>query len=141
MSAKRYSADDYTFLLAKQKVDSGRGPDTFLTVAQQEDSVTYSVGLDGEGVFNFIPGRPVLVTLTVMQTSAANALLTALHIASEAAGGLLYPCEGQDSRGTSKIISEACAITKLPDETFGKEAGTVDWAIIVHNPLRAVGSK
>jgi hypothetical protein len=139
--ATRYSAEDYTFLLAGQKVDSGRGQDTFLTIAQQEDSVTYSVGLDREGVFNFIPGRPVLVTLTLMQTSTANALLTELHNASDAAGGLLYPCAGQDSRGTSKIVSDACAITKLPDEGFGKESGTVDWAIIVHNPLRTVGSK
>lgn len=138
--ATRFAGNDYVFLLANQNVDSGRGPDTFLSIAQQEDSVTYSVGLDGEGVFTFMPGRPALITLTLMQTSAGNALLTALFEASAAAGGILYPCAGQDSRGTSKIISEACAITKLPDETFGKEAGTVEWAILVHNPKRVVGS-
>lgn len=138
--ATRYSADDYVFDLAGQRVDSGRGPDTFIEIAQQNDDFTYNAGIDGEGVFSHNKNRGTLVTLTLMQTSAGNALLSALHNASIKAGGLLYPCAGQDARGTSKIISEACMITKMPDESFAKEAGTVSWAIMVHNPQREVGS-
>ena len=137
--ATRYCADDYVFLLGGLAVDSGRGPDTFLTVAQNADTSTYQAGIDGEGVFSESKDNSATITLTLMQTSAGNALLSEMYRVQQATGTLL-PCSGQDSRGTSKMASEACKITRLPDETFAKEAGTVEWTIIAHNLIRQVGS-
>lgn len=138
--ATRYSGNDYVLDVAGVNIDSGRGPDTFVEIAQQEDDFTYAAGLDGEGVFAENLNHYTLVTLYLMQTSTGNAKLTALHNASRLAGGLLYPISGQDSRGTSKIVSEACMIMKMPDEAFAKEAGVIAWVIGVHDPDRIIGS-
>ena len=138
--ATRYSGNDYVLTVAGFDIDSGRGPDTFVEISQQEDDVTYAAGLDGEGVFSENLNRYTLITVYLMQTSAGNARLSALHNASRRAGVLLYPISGQDARGTSKIVSEACVITKMPDEAFAKEAGVVTWVIGVHAPEREIGS-
>ena len=138
--ATRYSADDYSLSIANLEINSGRGTDTFVEIAAQEDDFGYKAGIDGEGVFYEIPGDYTLITVYLMQTSAGNALLSGLHIASKKAKGLLYPIAGSDSRGTSKIISEACMIMKMPDEAFAKEPGVITWVIGVHDPERLIGS-
>lgn len=138
--ATRYSGDDYVLTLAGLNIDSGRGPETFVEIAQQEDDVNYTAGMDGEGVFWENKNTSTVLTVYLMQTSAGNAVMSALHNASKAAGVLLYPISGQDSRGTSKIISEACAIAKMPDEAFAKEPGVIAWMIKIHAPERTVGS-
>jgi hypothetical protein len=138
--ATRYSAKDYVLTIAGVDIDSGRGTDTFVEIAQQEDDVNYTAGLDEEGVFWENTNRATIMTVYLMQTSTGNAKLSALHNASRRAGILLYPISGQDSRGTSKIVSEACAIAKMPDEAFAKEPGVIAWMIKIHAPEREIGS-
>jgi hypothetical protein len=138
--ATRYSGNDYVLTVGGLDIDSGRGPDTFVEIAQQEDDVNYSAGMDGEGVFSENLNRYTIITVYLMQTSTGNARLSALHNASRRAGVLLYPVSGQDSRGTSKIVAEACVIAKMPDEAFAKEAGVTTWVLKVHAPEREIGS-
>jgi len=134
-----YSAAAITFTLATLDLMKGIGADTVLEIDQEGETVTYAQGLDGEGVFSFHPGGGTRVKLTLMQTSAANQVLTALYTTSMANEGLLYPCYWQDRKGTSSGIGASAAITKLPPEKFGKEADTNTWEIIVHDPARIVG--
>lgn len=137
--ATRYSAKDYALTVANVTLDSGRGADTFVEIAGEEDDFGYQAGLDGEGVFFSNPKKYTILTVYMMQTSQANAVLSALHLASLAAEGIMYPVSGQDSRGTSKIVSEAAMILKMPDEVYAKEPGVTAWRIGVHKPDRFVG--
>lgn len=138
--ATRYSGNDYVLSIANVNIDSGRGPDTFVEISQQGDDFGYSAGMDEEGVFFQNNNSYTLLTVTLMQTSKGNAVLSALHNASKRAGGIMYPISGEDSRGTSKIISEACMIMKMPDEAITREPGVTQWIIGVHAPEREIGS-
>lgn len=138
--ATRYSGNDYVLSVANVNIDSGRGPDTFVEIAQQGDDFGYSAGMDEEGVFFQNNNSYTLLTVTLMQTSKGNAVLSALHNASKRAGGIMYPISGEDSRGTSKIVSEACMIMKMPDEAITREPGVTQWIIGVHAPEREIGS-
>lgn len=134
-----YSGNAITFTFAGAMIESGRGPDTFLEIAQQEDDFTYQAGIDGEGVWSENRNRYTVMTLTLMQTAAGNDVLSAIHNASKLAGGLPSPVYAEDRRGNSKLVSGSAMILKTPDETFAKEAGTTVWTIGVHEPERIVG--
>jgi len=142
MAGKRstvYSGDAITFTFAAMQIESGRGPDEFLRVEQQNDDVSYAAGLDGEGVFNELLDRHTLVTCTLMQTSAGNNLLSAYHVASKKAGVLPAPIYVEDRKGNSLFVSDAAVIKKTPDMTFGKESDVVTWEFLVHDPESFVG--
>lgn len=134
-----YSANAVTLTLAGLNIESGRGPDEFLRIEQQNDDFTYNAGIDGEGVFSENRNHYTLLTVTLMQTSQGNDVLSALHNASKLAGGSPFPAYVEDRRGTTKLVSGAALIMKTPDQTFAREAGTVVWVIGVHDPQRHVG--
>jgi hypothetical protein len=144
MTGKRstvYSADAWTFNYATLPIENGKGKDEFLKIEQQDDDFSYTPGLDGEGVFNQLMNNFTKVTLTLLQTSAGNALLSAIHIISRnTEGGQPAPLFIEDRLGTSKLLSSAALIFKMPDETAGKEADVTVWVFGVHDPNRFVGS-
>lgn len=144
MAGKRsttWSADAWTFNFAGIPIETGKGKDEFLKIEQQNDDFSYTQGIDGEGVFNQVLNTYTKVTLTLLQTSAGNAILSAIHIASKlTTGGQVAPLFISDRLGTSKMVSSAAVILKMPDETAGTEAGVTVWEFGVHDPDRYVGS-
>lgn len=138
--ATTHAADEHVFSLGGVTIESGRA-DPWYQVAQQNDDFGYQAGIDGEGVFWQDRNEYTVIQLTLMANAAGNAVLSALHIASKAAGGLPMPCGYSDPKGTGKLVSEAALILKTPDETVSKEPGTVVWFIGVHQPKRIVGSR
>jgi hypothetical protein len=144
MSGKRstvYSADAWTFNFAGLPIESGKGKDEFLKIEQQDDDFTYTGGLDGEGVFNQMMNNYTTCSLTLLQTSAGNALLSAIHIVSrQTPGGQPGALFVKDRLGTSTMLSAAAMILKMPDEAAGKEADVIVWKFGVHDPDRFVGS-
>lgn len=135
-----YSANAWTFNFAGVQIETGKGKDEFLKITQKEDTFTYQQGIDGEGVFSFSGASSVEVELTLLQTSAGNAVLSAIHTASLALGGSPAPLFIEDRNGTSKTASVAAMIKKWPDDQAAAEAGMIKWAFIVHDPIRFVGS-
>lgn len=134
-----YSANAVTLVFGGLTVESGRGPDEFLRIEQEEDDFSYAAGIDGEGVFSEFNNKLTRVTVTLMQTAAGNGVLSAIHIASKKLNGSPSPIYIEDRKGTSKLVSSASMIMKTPDETYAKEAGTTVWVIGVHDPERFVG--
>ena len=140
-SAKTYSADAWTFNFAGVPIETGKGKDEFLKIEQKDDDFTYTQGIDGEGVFNQVLNTYTKVTLTLLQTSAGNGVLSAIHIASKLTpGGQPAPLYIEDRLGTSKTVSAAAMILKMPDETAALEAGVITWEFGLHSPVRYVGS-
>lgn len=134
-----YSGNAITFNLATQIIESGRGEDTFVEISQQNDDTTYSQGMDGEGVWSDSVNNYAIITLTLMQTAAGNGILSGIYWASKVAGGLSVPVYIEDRNGTSKFASASARILKLPDESYGRAAGTIQWMIGCHDPVRFVG--
>lgn len=135
-----YSPDVITFKFAAIDVAQGLGTGDFLEVAKAEDDWTWTKGIGGDIVFNRIPGGVTIIKATLLQTSAANILLSAYHEATKhVEGGGPAPLIYADRLGTSKGIDTSAVIQKIPDEKFGKEAGDVVWAFIAANLARVVG--
>lgn len=137
--AKPYSAKEIKFFINAIPIDSGRADGTFLEIAQQNPDINYTPSADGDGVFSQRHDRYTVYRLTLLQTSAGNSVLSALHNASLLAGGIQYPIYTEDSNGTSRSADTEGMILKTPDETYATEAGTVVWEIGAKSPERFVG--
>jgi hypothetical protein len=135
-----YAPDVITFKFASIDVAVGLGEGDFLDIAKAADDWTTTVGIGGDVVFNKIPGGVTIIKATLLQTSSANILLTAYHLASRLIeGGGPAPLLYEDRLGTSKGIDTAAVIQKMADEKFGKEAKDVTWAFISAGLARIVG--
>lgn len=136
-----YSLKKLTFSYGGYSVDSGRADDGDVVIIEQEnDDVGYKQGPDGEGVFYDMAPGATFVTLRLMQTSAANAVLSAMASVAKALGGAPAPLMISNAGGTGKLISTAAVIAKRPDETFAQEPGAYEWRFICHDPNRLVNS-
>lgn len=134
-----YSANAVTLNVASRAIESGRGPDEFLKIEQAADDFSHTAGLDGEGCFNELKDDYTTITVTLLQTSAGNGELWAIHQASKLAGGLMVPLFVEDRKGSSKLVATEAMILKNPDETYAKEAGTAVWVIGCSPDVRVVG--
>lgn len=134
-----YSANAVTLNVATQAISSGRGTDTFLKIEQKSDDFSHTAGIDGEGCWNELKDDYTEITVTLLQTSAGNGVLWAIHNASKLAGGIPVPLYIEDRKGTSLLVASSAMILKNADETYAKEAGTVEWVIGCSPDVRVVG--
>lgn len=132
--SKIHNANAVTVVFGGFTIDFGKGADTFIEIATQEDFMTHTAGIDGEGTWSVNKNNYAVVSVNLMQTSSGNQVFTAMHNASKIAEGLLYPLFIENRNGTYKLVSDECAILKDPDWTFAKEAGVVIWTIGVDRP-------
>jgi hypothetical protein len=110
---------------------SGFADGTFLSVEQNEDSFTLQIGTDGEGTRSKTNNRSGRVTFTLMQSSQANDLLSALHnldIRSPNGDGI-GPLLIKDNSGRSLFSAEKAWIVKPPTGEYGREAASREWIV------------
>ena len=141
MSLKVYSANEVSVIFALLALDSGRGDDEFVSITKAEDSYAYKAGVDGEGTRSENLNSLHEIELTMMASSDANAIMSAIHIGDiSIEGGLgIAPILIRDKQGTSVFAAAECWIVKIPDKTYGKEIGTVKWKLHAHKPANFVG--
>lgn len=141
MALKVYSAAQVTFNFSGIDFNDGRGEDDFVEIAKVEDTFTYKAGVDGEGTRSENKNSYTRVTLTLMQTSAGNATLSAIHQAdiSIPGGSGVAPILVRDRQGTSVFAAAEAWIEKIPDNLYSKEAGPRKWVFGVHQPTNFVG--
>ena len=108
---------------------SGFADGTYVSVERNEDSFSLMVGADGEAArskSNNLSGR---VTVTLMQTSASNALLSAIAQVDErsSAGDGINPLLVKDNNGLDLYTAETAWIVKPATGSHGREAETREW--------------
>jgi len=87
------------------------------------------IGADGEGMHSLYADRSGKVTVRLLKTSPTNAQLMQMASFQRSSGAL----HGQNVlviSDTSRNDSIACrqtAFAKIPDITYAKDGGTVDW--------------
>lgn len=138
---KVYSAAEVTCIFASIPIDGGRGDDEFVSIAKAEETFTYKAGVDGEGTRSESKNNYHTVTITLMRTSAANALLCAIYLGDVTipGGAGIAPILVRDRQGLSVFAAAEAWITKLPDNVYAKEANTIAWVIGVHDPKNFIG--
>lgn len=134
-----WSSNAWTMNIATRSIESGKGTDEFLKIEQAADDFSHTAGLDGEGCWNELGDDYTTITVTLLQTSAGNGILWAIHNASKLAGGVPVPIYIEDRKGASKLVATDAMILKCPDETAGKEAGNNTWVIGCSPDKRVVG--
>ena len=125
---KHYNAADVSIIIAGIPV-SGFDDGDFLTVERDEDAYTKKVGTDGEVTRSKTNNKSGSATLTLMQTSAVNVLLSALHALDELTGNGVGPFLAKDNSGSTIHTAQNCWIRKMPASTFSREAGAREWVI------------
>lgn len=108
-------------------INGGLADGEFLKIARISDAFTSKAGVDGEVTRSKTGDKRVTIELTLMQTSAMNAALSAFADTDEKFpnGAGIGPFLA--SSNNSFTFCEKCWIAKRPDKTYGKEAGTRVW--------------
>lgn len=88
-----------------------------------------AVGSDGEGARAKSNDKSAEITLTLMQSSASNDLLSSLSRADELTGDGVGPLLVVDRSGRTLIEAATCWIQKPADGEFGREIANREWMI------------
>ncbi len=139
MSVKTYAPNQVKIVMGALPI-SGLAEDTFVTVTEIGEGIASFVGVDGEVARSMSRDSRLRITLTLMQTSASNAALTALHQADRATeGNGAVPVSVTDLRGTSLHASDSAWIVKMPDAGYGAKVGSREWTIETGSAINVIG--
>lgn len=119
----------------------GFAQDAAIAVTHDEDDWSLVVGVDGEGTRSKTSNRSATITVSLMQSSPVNLLLTAAaELDNTTPGGtggkaLLI----KDQSGDSLFSCETAWIQKRPDAEYSREATTREWVFRTDNVLAVHG--
>lgn len=108
---------------------SGIADGTFVQVARNEDAFTLQVGSGGEGVRSKSNNKSGTVTLTLIQSSDSNEILSGFAAADELSNSGSGPLMIKDNSGNSLYMAESAWVKKVADSEFAKEAGSREWVL------------
>lgn len=108
---------------------TGFGPDTFITAERESDAFTDEVGADGEVARARSKDKRGTVTLTLLQTSMSNDVLSAAAAADELGGLGAGPLLVKDLNGATLVAAESAWVQKVANVEFGAELGTREWML------------
>lgn len=141
MSAvKEYAAQEVVVYFGGVQV-TGFADGDFVEIEQMSPAYDTAVGSDGETVFNKSSDRRVKVTITVLQTSLANAALSTIlgnDVASVNGLGI-GTCLIQDLNGNSVAKGSKARIMSYPKSVYGNKAGPRAWEIVIADGNRFEG--
>ena len=141
MTLKVYSANEHTLNFAGIPIESGRGDDEFLAWEQDGDNFAFTSGVDGEGTRSEMKRPYTKLTVTLMQTSSGNDVLSGIWNGDiRAPGGSgVAPVMARDRQGTTSLASAEAWILGPPAQKRGAEVGTLEWQLGVFNATRFDG--
>lgn len=124
-----YDPNEVSILAANIPIEGGFADGTFVEVVFTSDAFVTVVGADGDVTRSKTNDRRARVTITLMQSSNSNQLLSALSNLDQnksngaGVGALLI----KDNQGLSLYTAEHSWIAKHPDAAFDKTAGPRAW--------------
>lgn len=119
---------------------TGIAPGTFIRVERNADMWGLQIGSAGEGARIKSNDKSGKITLTLMQTSPSNDILSAQALIDEQTNGGSSAAEVRDSNGTSLHAAENAWVKKTPDSEYSNEGGTREWVLETENLVNFVGS-
>lgn len=125
---KNYDPKDILLVVAGTPVE-GFADGTFVVCARNNDSYTTSTGADGEPARAQSNDKSGTITITLMQTSATNDILSAAVTLDELQGDGVFPVLVKDLNGTTLVTAETAYVQKPADVEFGRELAEREWVI------------
>lgn len=106
---------------------TGYADGTFITAERNEDSFALQVGADGEYTRTISRNRSGRVTLTLLQTSPSNDILSAFAKVDEVSGQGKGPLSIKDLRGNTVVFAETAWLTRPSNVEYGTEGSSREW--------------
>lgn len=104
-----------------------------IVVAREANQSEDEVGSDGDVARRITNDKRGTFTITLLQTSRSNLILSGLALADEASGNGIFPVVIKDQRGNDVHIGAACWIQKMPDGAYGAAINSRAWVIRTNN--------
>jgi len=113
----------------------GFSEDTMCEFEFESESMSDVVGVDGEVSRSKNMDRRAKLTISLMQTSDSNDILSAIYNASRVGtnGGDIVACRVEDTNGRLVIAGPECWIMDTPKPSYGKTAKEYQWVIRIAN--------
>lgn len=128
MAVKTYSPKEISVIVAGTII-TGFAEDSFLSIERSSDAFDKVVGADGEVARTASADRSGTITITLLQTSASNDILSALQLADEISLAGKFPVMVKDTLGTSLYLSATAWVQKVSDADYGSSIGEREWVI------------
>lgn len=130
MGVKNYDPAGMVIVFAGIPI-TGFADGTYVSVEQNEDSYSLVVGADGEGCRSKTNNRSGRITLTLLQSSAVNDLLSALHNVdiNSPLGDGIGPFLMKDITGTTVVAAEKAWIVRQATSTYSRDPESREWII------------
>lgn len=140
-STTTYSAKEITISFAGALIDGGFGDGEFLRIESEADDTTDVAGTAGDVAVSPNNDDRATVTLTLMQTSEQNDVLSAIRAAGRAtpAGVAIGPLFVADRLGRSLWEGAAAWIQRPPIVSLDRGATSREWVLRVANLRRTDG--
>ncbi|MFI8570491.1 phage structural protein [Stenotrophomonas bentonitica] len=133
MGVKTYDSSQVIITFGPHII-TGYAEDTFISVEEMGDGISSVVGANGEKARSMSQNRSLQVTLTLLQTSKSNDVLSAaaeFDRASHGQGAL--PMAITDLTGRTLIADASSWVVKKPNSEFGATVGTREWTLETSN--------
>lgn len=141
MTVKVYNAQFVIATFGPINLFPGRNRDEFLSIEEDEDSVSEEIGLDGEVCIS--PGISDIakIELTIMQSSTVNDQLSIIHNLRRVPGmaGAIHPFFVKDGNGNALYTAANTWISKAPPVKFGEKPQTRVWTFKCAELVRVDG--
>jgi hypothetical protein len=140
MALKTYDPNQVAVVFAGVPI-KGYADGTFITVTHTSTVFETVAGADGEVVRTKVGDQRAQVTLSLLQSSDSNDVLSALLILDENApnGAGVGIFSMTDLSGRSLVVGAESWIVGWPEQTFDKTATQRDWVIEIANSQPLVG--
>jgi len=128
MSVRNYDPANVSMFFGPIEVN-GFAQDAAISVEHDEDDWSLVVGVDGEGTRSKTSNASGTITVSLMQSSPANDLLSAHRTLDKNTPGGIggVPLLIKDNSGTSIYAAETAWIQKAPTAELNREASTREW--------------
>lgn len=130
MALRQYNSKEVIVTVGAIAID-GYADGTFVVAEKTEDTFGTTVGADAEVCRSRKNDERGKVTLTLMQSSQSNDLLSALHEADKAlpAGAGTVPFLMKDLSGRTLVQAQNAWIVKPPSVEFARDPTNREWVI------------
>lgn len=130
---KTWDLRELTVNFATMPIEEGAGEGgSFVTIERPTDTYTFQEGADGSIVSCATGSKLVRVTISLLQTAAGNATLSAIHQIDKKTknGGGVAPLMIRDRQGLSILFCSRARITKFPDSEYATGVTNRQWVIV-----------
>jgi hypothetical protein len=138
MAIESYDPKQILILIAGVPI-SGLADGTFVSIERQEDAFTAVSGADGQVARVKSNNAIGTLTLTIMQTSQSNQLLSGLALADQRNNAGTFPVLIKDNEGTTLIFSAEGWVQRMPTVEYSKDISNREWIITLSELTYNIG--